>query len=299
MPFSSAVEVNPRIAVARGTNAPFVDMAALPVDARQILRTSSKPVRSGGSRFANGDTLFARITPCTENGKTALVDCLGVDEVATGSTEFIVLRPRPNLTLSEFTYYLAKNPAFRSFAVSRMIGTSGRQRVPLGVFDEFEVGVPPLTEQRKIVAILSSLDSTVEKALEVIGQVEMVKRGLIEELLTPRWAEGSSHAKKRTAKHQLGEHWQAVTLRDIATVVGGGTPSRANSDYWDGHIPWATPTDISGLRGRTISKTAATITDSGLTNSSARLLPPNSLLVTTRATIGACAITAVPLTRRV
>ena len=161
-----------------------------------------KPASGGGSRFANGDTLFARITPCTENGKTALVRGLAEREVATGSTEFIVLRPRPNVTLPKFAYYLAKNPVFRSFAVSRMIGTSGRQRVPLDVFDEFRVGVPHLSEQHKIVAILSSVDDAIEKAYAVIEQVQVVKRGLVQRLFDPN-ALATRHG------------WRTVRLGDV------------------------------------------------------------------------------------
>ena len=193
MPFSKAVEVNPRRIVARGTLAPFVDMATLPTETREVRPCRVKPVGGGGSRFTNGDTLFARITPCTENGKTGLVDCLSTGEVATGSTEFTVLGPRHELTLSRFIYYMAKSSVFRSFAISRMRGTSGRQRVPASVFDDFEVGIPPLPEQRKIAAILSSVDDTIEKTQAVIDQVQVVKRGLMQELLT-RGLPGAAHA---------------------------------------------------------------------------------------------------------
>ena len=89
--------------------------------------------------------------------------------------------------------------------------------------------------------------------------------------------------------------WKDQHLSDVATIVGGGTPRRSRPAYWDGDIPWATPTDVTGLLGRTISKTASTITDAGLASSSATLLPPNSLLMTTRATIGACAINEVSM----
>ena len=169
LPFSEAVEINPRRTVAKGTLTPFVDMAALPAETRRVHPRRVKPVGPGGSRFVNGDTLFARITPCTENGKTGLVGCLSTGEVATGSTEFIVLGPRPELTLPAYVYYLAKNPAFRSFAISQMTGTSGRQRVPASVFDDFEVEIPPLPEQRKIAAILSSVDNAIEKTQAVSG----------------------------------------------------------------------------------------------------------------------------------
>ena len=91
------------------------------------------------------------------------------------------------------------------------------------------------------------------------------------------------------------DEWQDLSLSELATIVGGGTPSRRQPTYWDGSVLWATPTDVTGIGGRVISETASTITDEGLANSSAALLPPCSLLMTTRATIGACAINRVAM----
>ena len=230
MPFSQAVKVNPRRIVARGTLAPFVDMAALPTEIREVRPRRVRPVGGGGSRFTNGDTLFARITPCTENGKTGLVDCLPTGEVATGSTEFIVLCPRHELTLPRFVYYMAKSPIFRSFAVSRMRGTSGRQRVPASVFDDFKVGVPPLPEQRKIAAILSSVDDAIEKTQAVIDQVQVVKRGLMQELLT-RGLPGRHTRFKQTEIGKIPEEWAIVRIIDVADVdYGISAAVSANTD---------------------------------------------------------------------
>ena len=91
------------------------------------------------------------------------------------------------------------------------------------------------------------------------------------------------------------DEWQDLSLSELATIIGGGTPSRRQPAYWNGDVPWATPTDVTGLGGRVISETASMITDEGLVNSSAALLPPCSLLMTTRATIGACAINQVSM----
>ena len=91
------------------------------------------------------------------------------------------------------------------------------------------------------------------------------------------------------------EEWRDLPLSELATVVGGGTPSRSQPAYWNGNVPWVTPTDVTGLKGRVISETTSTITDEGLANSSSVLLPPRSLLMTTRATIGACAINQVSM----
>ena len=91
-------------------------------------------------RFANGDVLLARITPCLENGKTAYVNFLADGEIACGSSEFIVLRGKR--VSSFFTYCLARLEAFRGIAIKSMIGASGRQRVQLSCFSDFTIQVP-------------------------------------------------------------------------------------------------------------------------------------------------------------
>ena len=90
----------------------------------------------GGSRFQNGDTLLARITPCLENGKTAFVNLLEENEVAAGSTEFIVMRGKTGVS-PFWVYCLAKDESFRAYAISSMVGSSGRQRVHEKYLDEY------------------------------------------------------------------------------------------------------------------------------------------------------------------
>lgn len=92
-------------------------------------------------RFRNGDTLFARITPCLENGKTAFVQCLPKDVCAWGSTEFIVMRPRAPVP-DEYAYLLARDIKFREYAIRNMTGTSGRQRVQADSVAQFKVASP-------------------------------------------------------------------------------------------------------------------------------------------------------------
>jgi type I restriction enzyme S subunit len=92
-------------------------------------------------RYRNGDILFARITPCLENGKTGFVNFLREDEVACGSSEFIVLRG--SSVSPYFAYCLARTHDFRETAIKSMIGSSGRQRVQPSCFDDFIVARPP------------------------------------------------------------------------------------------------------------------------------------------------------------
>lgn len=136
---SSLVEINPRIPKPRG-DAPYVDMAALPTDSSRIASVVRRPA-SGGARFQNGDTLLARLTPCLENGKAALVDVLDEDEIAVGSTEFIVLRDRSGVG-SEWPYLLTRSDRFRDYAIQNMNGSSGRQRVSADDIGRYPLPAP-------------------------------------------------------------------------------------------------------------------------------------------------------------
>ena len=151
------IEFNPRLSIKKGTIATKVAMDKLQPFTKKIPLTE-QAVFTGGSKFCNGDTIMARITPCLENGKTAFVDMLEDSEIAFGSTEFIVMRARPGISDPQFVYYLATNPAFRDVAIKSMVGTSGRQRVQQGVLNELELTVPPLEEQETIGKILALFD---------------------------------------------------------------------------------------------------------------------------------------------
>ena len=109
------IEFNPRMSIKKGTIATKVAMDKLQPFTKKIPDTEKAPF-SGGSKFRNGDTIMARITPCLENGKTAFVDILGEDEIAFGSTEFIVMRAKEGVSDPQFIYYLATSPSFRNIS---------------------------------------------------------------------------------------------------------------------------------------------------------------------------------------
>ena len=139
-PLPECVDINPARVLKKGAIAPYLDMANVPTHAARVDNVVPRAFGSG-SKFINGDTLLARITPCLENGKTAYVDFLADGEVGWGSTEFIVLRPKDGLPLP-FAYFLCRHPEFRAFAISQMAGTSGRQRVPNDCFGAYKVVKP-------------------------------------------------------------------------------------------------------------------------------------------------------------
>jgi type I restriction enzyme S subunit len=141
VPLRDAVEINPKVVVPKDGEKPFVAMGGLSNDSMIIDGVESRAGNSG-AKFQNGDTLFARITPCLENGKTGFVQFLpDARSVAFGSTEFIVLR---SMTLTpEFVYLLARSEEVRGPAIKSMSGASGRQRVQERCFDSMTVVQPP------------------------------------------------------------------------------------------------------------------------------------------------------------
>ena len=154
------MEFNPRMNLKRGTIATKISMDKLQPYTKKIPETEQAEF-SGGTKFSNGDTIMARITPCLENGKTAFIDCLNKDEVAFGSTEFIVLRAKPGVSDAQFVYYLATSPEFRQVAIKSMVGSSGRQRVQQPVLENLELVVPELPEQKRIGEFLAAIDDKI------------------------------------------------------------------------------------------------------------------------------------------
>ena len=129
--------LNPKRTLAKNQIARSIDMSQLSTSGAFPSGWDMKPF-NGGMRFSNGDTLLARITPCLENGKTAFIDFLDKDEIAFGSTEYIVLSPKSSVP-PEMMYCLARYPAFVDYAVKNMNGSSGRQRVSTETIGQFQL----------------------------------------------------------------------------------------------------------------------------------------------------------------
>lgn len=155
------IEFNSKIQLKKGVVTRKVDMDKLVPFTRKVTGFERVPF-TGGSKFANKDTLLARITPCLENGKTAFVDILKEGEIAFGSTEFIILRAKENISNPLFVYYFAISPQFREKAISLMTGTSGRQRVDINALKQLSFDLPPLDEQKRIAEFLGAFDDKIE-----------------------------------------------------------------------------------------------------------------------------------------
>ena len=192
--FAEAVQINPSVSLKRGETYPFLDMASVSSGQRYASAREVRAFTGGGSRFTSGDTLMARITPCLENGKICRYSGEGP---ASGSTEFIVIRGRPNITTDDFAYYLTQSHTVRDYAISKMTGSSGRQRVPTDVFERLEVNLPPLPIQKRIAHILGTLDDKIELNRRMNETLEAMARAIFKS-----WFIDFDPVKRNMARNQ-------------------------------------------------------------------------------------------------
>ncbi len=181
-------DLNPRRAVVSDSPT-VIDMQALPT-AEPLVGRWNTGVRKGGTRFSNGDTLIARITPCLENRKTAFVDFLEDGEVGIGSTEFIVMRSKNNLPLG-LSYFMAISERFREFAIQNLVGTSGRQRVSAS--DLARHTLRPVED-----SALQAFGEWADANLEVLGSLRSENRTLatMRDALLPQLMSGKLRVKE-------------------------------------------------------------------------------------------------------
>lgn len=154
-------EFNPSESIKKGQLAKKIAMEKLIPYCKQI-PSFERCKYNGGTKFRNGDTIMARITPCLENGKISKVTILNDNEIGFGSTEYIVFRAIENLSNPDFLYYLITSSLVREPAIKSMVGSSGRQRVQIDVVKNIEINVPPLETQQKIAKVLSAIDDKIE-----------------------------------------------------------------------------------------------------------------------------------------
>ncbi|MCU4469018.1 restriction endonuclease subunit S [Acinetobacter pittii] len=219
------MDFNPSRPLSKGKEFPFIDMASLPVNGRDINEVSNKVFNGGGAKFKNGDTLFARITPCLENGKTAKVENLPVGCIAHGSTEFIVLSAKSKDD-EDFVYYLARLPDFRSYAISRMEGTSGRQRVSWQALAEFNLRLPEKGKRKKIGKILKSLDDKIHLNNQINQTLESIAQTIFKS-----WFIDFDPVRAKIAAKQEGKDAELAAMCAISGKSEAEVEQMAKEDF--------------------------------------------------------------------
>lgn len=199
---SDIADFNPRETIKKGAIAKKIPMDVLRPFYRDIPYYVEECF-SGGTKFRNGDTIMARITPCLENGKTAQVSILNDGEVGFGSTEYIVFRAKEGIADKDYLYYLVCSPEVRELAIKSMVGSSGRQRVQTDVVKNLEIDVPPLVEQEKIGSFLKAFD-------DKIALNDRINKNLLQQAIA-------------LYEHFLQEaEWPTATILDVAKKVAMG-----------------------------------------------------------------------------
>ena len=176
---------NPTETLKKGTLAKKIGMDRLQSFCRDIPDYEFAEF-SGGTKFRNGDTIMARITPCLENGKTAKVNILDTEEVGFGSTEYIVFRAIEGITDEDYLYYLVCSPIVRDIAIKSMVGSSGRQRVQTDVVKGIEIELPTFDEQRKIGLLLKSLDDKIAINNKINENLEQQMKAIFNKFISER-----------------------------------------------------------------------------------------------------------------
>lgn len=208
-------------------------------------------IASGLTLFEKGDVLFAKITPCMENGKGAFIQDLPT-RYAFGSTEFHVLRSLHPVN-GKFLYYYTFNPVFRAYAAENMSGAAGQKRVSSRFLKDTRLFLPPLKEQERILAYLdkscAAIDAAVAAKRSQIQTLDALRKSTIKNAVT----KGLKPKAKMRQSHiswfeNIPDHWQCEHLKRFATRIQTGvTPPTDTPDYYiDGTIPWFAPGSYDG-----------------------------------------------------
>ena len=266
-PLSLICEVNPRFSKEQrpvpDAKVTFVPMAAVDetlgeITTPQVRRYSE--VSKGFTAFREADVLFAKITPCMENGKAAIARNLR-NGMGFGSTEFHVLRAGPTV-LPEWIYFYIRQPDFRRRAKASFRGAAGQQRVPVDFLESEGIPLAPISEQRRIVDILCRANGIVQLQRQATDRA----REIIPALFLEMFGDPTSNPKS----------WPLVEIGDLCKVDTGATPNRRNPDYYVGSIHWIKTKEILGGQ---ISVAEETISERAIQDTNCKVFPINTVLV--------------------
>lgn len=234
---SDIAEFNPRESIKKGSVAKKIAMDKLQPFCRDIPEYEYATF-SGGTKFRNGDTIMARITPCLENGKTAKVNILDDGEVGFGSTEYIVFRAKENLADEDYLYYLVCSPLVRDPAIKSMVGSSGRQRVQTDVVQNLEIDIPDLDTQKKIGGILRTFDNKIALNNAINENLEQQAQALFK----------SWFLDYEPWNGIVPDSWINGKLGDFADIKRGGSPRPIQEYLSESGLRWLKISDVTSLQ---------------------------------------------------
>lgn len=219
--FKDLLEQKISVGIKKGYEYSFVPMENVKSGSKFPAFTEFKKFTGGGARFADGDTLFARITPCLQNKKIVQVKNLK-NGIGFGSTEFFVFRAKKGYTNQDYLYYILKTEDLISTAISSMVGASGRQRADIKSIYEYEVNAPDLKVQTHIASILSAYDDLIENNEKRIKVLDEMAQLLYAEWFKKLKFPGHEKVKMVDSGTEYGlipEGWEVGSLDNISTLM--------------------------------------------------------------------------------
>jgi type I restriction enzyme S subunit len=303
---ANIAEVNPSIDL-RGlcddTLVSFIPMSDVTDSGRWtgIQERHLDEVHVGYTPFAEGDVLFAKITPCMENGKGAHARGLR-NGVGFGSTEFHVLRARGQNN-PRFLFHWLQARFVRLRAIAYMGGSAGQQRVQSDFFTHFRIPQIEPAEQSRIASVLDTVDEAIEKTEAVIAKLQQVRAGLLHDLLTRgldehgQFRDPIAHPEQFQGSPlgQIPKEWEVLPLERVAEVDRGKFTHRPRNDpaFYGGHFPFIQTGDIALAAGETITEASQSLNDRGASVS--KEFPVGTIAVTIAANIGDTTILGRPM----
>ncbi len=231
-----------------------------------------------------GDIILTREAPLGEVGLVRTNDQIFLGQ------RTILYRANKEITDNKYLYY-----QFLSDFVQGQFSSFGSgstvEHIRIEDCETFKIFLPPLPIQQRIASILSAYDDLIEVNNQRIKLLEETARELYKE-----WFVRMRFPGYKKAKFVKGvpEGWEVKRIAEVFDVLGGGTPSTEKPEYWSGNVNWFTPTDITGASGIFLPESSSKISEKGLKESSAKLFPAYSIMMTSRATIGAVGINTTP-----
>jgi type I restriction enzyme S subunit len=201
------------------------------------------------------------------------------------SGEYTVLRPKGGLSLA-YLQHLIHSRYFQQICFHSSVGVHVEKLVfRPDVWMAWPIDLPDRTTQERIAAILSDCDRAIADTEALIAAKKREMSALLTRVFEP--------ARRPALDGWM--MWKRQPLSELARIVGGATPDTSKLEYWGGDVHWCTPTDLTKLVTRWLDSTERSLTTAGLQACSAELLPPGSILLCSRASVGACAINRVPV----
>ena len=308
-------EVNPKkIEAEQDIIAGFVPMSHAPTNYNGKLEFEEKTwgeIGKSYTNFKNDDVIFAKVTPCFENGKAAIVKDMP-NNIGAGSSEFYVLRARNQEIPASYLLGIIKTRKFMQEGAENMTGAVGLRRVPRAFVESFPLILPPLAEQKIIADKLDILLAQVDSAkarLEQIPQIlkrfrQAVLAAAVSGKLTVEWRQKNTeinvqsldlinkyweniyekNGKRRpiskiqgsSYSKKIPKKWLSTRLGQVFDVFVGATPSRAKPSFWNGNIPWVSSSEVAFCK---ITKTKEAITELGLDNTSTSVHPVGTVML--------------------